>query len=70
MLTHYLDAGNFPRLFENHADLVDADFDYPIASARLAGRDASELLHRHGDHSQPSATPNLASKAKKLLIQS
>jgi len=52
MLTHYLDAGNFQRLFEDHADLADADFDYPIASARLAGRDASELLHRHGDHSQ------------------
>lgn len=52
MLTHYLDAGNFQRLFEDHADLVDADFDYPMASARLAGRDASELLHRHGDHSQ------------------
>lgn len=52
MLTHYLDAGNYQRLFEDHADLVDADFDYPMASARLAGRDASELLHRHGDHSQ------------------
>jgi len=52
LLTHYLDAGNLQRLYENHADLVDEDFDCSLASARLAGRDASELLHRHGDHSQ------------------
>lgn len=52
ILTHYLDAGNLQRLYESHADLIDADFDYPLASARLAGRDASALLHRHGDQSQ------------------
>lgn len=52
MLTHYLDAGNLRHLYENHADLVDEDFDYSLASARVAGRDASGLLHRHGDHSQ------------------
>lgn len=52
LLTHYLDAGNLQRLYEDHADLVDADFDYPLASARLAGRDASALLHLHGDQSQ------------------
>lgn len=52
ILTHYLDAGNIQRLYESHADLVDADFDYLLASARLAGRDASALLHRHGDPSQ------------------
>lgn len=51
-LTHYLDAGNLQRLYDDHADLVDADFDYPLASARLAGRDASALLHLHGDQSQ------------------
>ena len=52
ILTHYLDAGNAERMYESHADLVDADFDYPVASARLAGRDASALLHHHGDQSQ------------------
>lgn len=52
MLIHYLDAGNLQRLYEDHADLVDADFDYPLASARLAGRDASALLHVHGDQAQ------------------
>lgn len=52
MLDHYLDAGNLRRLYENHADLVDEDFDYPMASARLAGRDVSALLHRHGDQSR------------------
>jgi predicted nucleotidyltransferase len=52
ILTHYLDAGNLQRLYESHADLIDADFDYPLVSARLAGRDASALLHRHGDQSQ------------------
>lgn len=52
ILTHYLDAGNVEHLYENHADLIDEDFDHPLASARLAGRDASALLHRHGDPSQ------------------
>lgn len=52
ILTHYLDAGNLQRLYEDHTDLIDADFDYSLASARLAGRDASALLHRHGDQSQ------------------
>ena len=52
MLAHYVDAGNLSRLYENHVDLVDADFDYPLASARLAGRDVSALLHRDDDHSQ------------------
>lgn len=52
MLTHYLDAGNLRHMYENHADLVDADFDYSLASARIAGRNASELLDLHGDHSQ------------------
>lgn len=52
MLTHYLDAGNLQRLYEGHADLVDGDFDYLLASARLAGRDVSALLHRHGEPSQ------------------
>jgi predicted nucleotidyltransferase len=52
MLTHFLDAGNLHRLYEGHADLIDADFDYPLVSARLAGRDASALLHHHGDQSQ------------------
>jgi predicted nucleotidyltransferase len=52
MLTHYLDAGNLRDLYEYHANLVDEDFDYSLASARVAGRDVSELLHRHGDHSQ------------------
>lgn len=52
ILTHYLDAGNLQRLYESHADLIDADFDYSLASARLAGRDASALLHRHGDPSR------------------
>jgi len=52
MLTHYLDAGNLRHLYEHHADLVDEDFDYSLASARVAGRDASGLLNRHGDPSQ------------------
>lgn len=52
ILTHYLDAGNLQPLYESHADLIDADFDYSLASARPAGRDASALLHRHGDRSQ------------------
>lgn len=56
MLTHYLDAGNLQRLYADHTDLIDADFDYPIASARLAGRDASALLRRHSDQAQAVRT--------------
>jgi predicted nucleotidyltransferase len=52
MLTHYLDAGNLQHLYEAHLNLVDADFDYSLASARVAGRDASTLLSRHGDQTQ------------------
>jgi len=52
LLTHYLDAGNLRHLYEHHADLVDEDFDYSLASARVSGRDTSGLLHRYGDHSQ------------------
>lgn len=52
MLTHYLDAGNLQHLYEHHIDLVNADFDYSLVSARVAGRDASALLDRHGDPTQ------------------
>ena len=52
VLTHYLDAGNLQRLYEDHVDLIDEDFDYPLTSARFAGRDVSALLRRHGDQAR------------------
>jgi predicted nucleotidyltransferase len=40
----YLDIGNHERLQEEHRDLVDEDFDYIRAGARLLGRDISRVL--------------------------
>ncbi len=39
----YLDAGNNERLHEEHSDLVDEDFDYVMAGARLLGRDIATI---------------------------
>jgi predicted nucleotidyltransferase len=52
LLTHYLDAGNLERLYGEHIDLVDVEFDYPIAGARVAGRDASTFLRLYSTHSK------------------
>jgi len=35
----YLDAGNRDRLYDEHTDLIDDDFDYVLAGAKLLGRD-------------------------------
>ncbi len=43
-LTAYLDAGNRERLHEEHADLLDKDFDYELAGARLLGRDMARTV--------------------------
>lgn len=44
IMSVYLDAGNHERLHDEHADLVDDDFDYVITGARLLGRDMAKLL--------------------------
>jgi predicted nucleotidyltransferase len=43
----YLDCGNFDRLCEQHADLLETDrFDYEYAGAQLLARDMIPLLDR------------------------
>lgn len=51
ILKNYLDIGNNDRLQSDHADLVDDDFDYVIAGARLLGRDISTFLGRKAKES-------------------
>ncbi|NOZ09512.1 MAG: hypothetical protein GXP09_00470 [Gammaproteobacteria bacterium] len=41
---NYLDAGNNERLHDEHADLLDDDFDYVVTGARLLGRDIANIL--------------------------
>ncbi len=44
IIRNYLDIGNNERLFEEHPDLVDDDFDYVRTGARLLGRDLVNSL--------------------------
>jgi predicted nucleotidyltransferase len=44
LLKQYLNAGNRDRLFNEHLDLIDDDFDDELASARVLGRDVAKLL--------------------------
>lgn len=43
ILSTYLDAGNRDRLFSEHTDIVDKDFDYQLGGARLLGRDITKI---------------------------
>jgi predicted nucleotidyltransferase len=53
VLSHYLEAGNESRLYDEHADLLEMDrFDFTVAGAAVAGRDVRRLLVAH------SATPD------------
>jgi predicted nucleotidyltransferase len=58
MLTHYIDAGNLQRLYDNHADLIDADFDY-------SDRDRARSVGR--SRSQPSEDRRAARRASWLV---
>ena len=48
IMRHYLDAGNQERLYTDGGDsfdlLLDDDFDYEAANARILGRDVGRLL--------------------------
>jgi len=44
IIQNYLDIGNHERLQDEHSDLVDEDFDYVRAGARLLGRDIATVL--------------------------
>ena len=46
-MSDYLDAGNQDRIYSEHGDcldLLDEEFDYDKASARILGRDIGRLL--------------------------
>lgn len=44
LLKQYLNAGNRDRLFDEHLDLIDEDFDDELAGGRVLGRDVAKLL--------------------------
>jgi len=44
IIQNYLDVGNHERLQDEHSYLVDEDFDYVRAGARLLGRDIAKVL--------------------------
>jgi len=44
IIQNYLDIGNHERLQNEHRDLMDDDFDYVRAGARLLGRDMAQVL--------------------------
>lgn len=43
IIRHYLEAGNLDRLFEEESDLIEDNYDYNLASARLLGRDVRNI---------------------------
>lgn len=49
IVSHYLDAGNQKRIYRENSEhndlLLDDDFDYGLAGARLLGRDVRRLLN-------------------------
>jgi predicted nucleotidyltransferase len=48
ILQNYLDAGNSERLYSEAGQLLESpDFDYELAGAWLAGRDALEIIRRY-----------------------
>lgn len=44
MVRGYQGLGNDERLFENHGDLIDDDYDYDTTGAELLGRDIASFL--------------------------
>lgn len=44
LLRNYLAAGQTDRLAEHHSDLLDNDFDFEPAGARLLGRDIANMV--------------------------
>lgn len=46
LVRDYLDLGNRERLFHEHPDLVQEDFDYQVAGAQLLGRDLVQVCDK------------------------
>ncbi|MDA3897188.1 MAG: hypothetical protein PF482_13705 [Desulfobacteraceae bacterium] len=77
LLKYYPDAGNDERMFEQHADLMEAsDFDYEMAGARLLGRDISKIMSPQTAktileildlHTDPSANDRLVQAVARWL---
>jgi len=45
LLRQYPEAGNYERLYGEHADLIQAaDFDFEMAGARMLGRDMAAIM--------------------------
>ena len=43
IMRNYLDAGNNERLYDDENDLIEENFDYELAGARLLGRDVARI---------------------------
>lgn len=43
IMQHYIEAGNEVRLYDEHIDLVNDDFDFELTGATLLGRDIAEF---------------------------
>jgi predicted nucleotidyltransferase len=44
VMLNYLDAGNKERLYVDHIDLLDDEFDYILTGVRLLGRDIGSIV--------------------------
>lgn len=66
IMRHYLDAGNHDRIYTKEGDCIDLlneEFDYERASARILGRDVGQLLT---DTSRTIVVRVLSDKADQL----
>jgi predicted nucleotidyltransferase len=64
IMRHYLDAGNQDRIYSEQGDcidLLDDEFDYDKASARILGRDLGRLLT---DTSRPIVERAISAEAE------
>lgn len=68
VMRHYLDAGNEDRIYTEQGDcfdLLNEEFDYERASARILGRDVGQLLN---DNSRTIVARVLSENADQLSV--
>lgn len=69
LMHNYIEAGNEDRLYDEHNDLVNDDFDFELTGATLLGRDIAELSNPNTfDHITNLISNELADPSKSNLI--
>jgi len=68
LLTNYTDFDNADRIYEEHADMLDDDFDYEMAGARLLGRDIAEIINEEISEPLMNIINNETGKQKRYLL--